>query len=308
MKILSQAPTRISLFGGGTDLPVFSNRFGGTVISMAVNIYQRFFMSDGEKKEWKTVSDNQDFYNTIFKWMDYEPNAFRQDFDGSIESGLGSSASCAVGMIAAITRLKGKYMTREQIAEKAWDIEVNGLKMYGGKQDQYAAAYGGMNVIYFNETVQVDPFERWRSERLVDNLLLFYIGENRQNPKIQEELFQLDQDKINSLQALKEIAEAAIGYLWTKDWPKVAELLDSSWHYKKLSNPKITTEKVDELYAKAKEAGAKGGKLCGSGGGGHMVFMASPEKQQKVTSTLLSLGCTPVDFSIDWSGVTTKFL
>ena len=307
MTIYSQAPTRISLFGGGTDLPVYSNRFGGMVISMAINIYQRFFLGD-EKGEWETISNNKNFYETIFKQVGYLPNKFHQDFDGPIESGLGSSASCAVGRIAAATRLKEVRLTREEIAEKAWDIEVNKLKMYGGKQDQYAAAYGGMNIIYFKETVQVDPFERWRSEKLTDNLMLFYVGSVREDTKIQEELLVLDQDKINSLHTLKEIAEAAIGYLWTANWPKVADLLDSSWHYKKLSNPKISNEKIDEIYTKAKEAGARGGKLCGSGGGGHMIFMASPEKQGDVTRELTNMGCTPVDYSIDWNGVTTKFL
>ena len=310
MKIVVKTPTRLSFFGGGADLPVFYMKHRGIVISMAIDIYQNLEITNTNQQIFYPPEANENFYWGVLNDFGIGKSGdfgFKASFDGFIESGLGSSAACAVGLVAAASKIKGLEMTKAQIAERAWDIEVNKMKMYGGKQDQYASVFGGMNVIFFNKLgIKPDPFERERAEALVDQTLLFYIGENRKNPKIQERLRILNSKQIKSLMAMVEISEAAIGYMWTGNWFRLAGLLNESWKYKKLSNSGMTTDRIDEIYIKAGEAGAVGGKLCGSGGGGHMIFMVPPEKHAGVTDALIKLGCTPIDFKIDWNGVMVK--
>lgn len=309
MRIFGTAPSRISFFGGGTDLPVYYQGRGGMVISMAVDIYQMMDLTD-KKEEWRMpVRASKGFYQEIARNLGMVlPQGFWAGYGGIIEGGLGASASAAVLMTELNRKLSGKKMTRSEIAETAWDIEVNRLKLYGGKQDQYAAAHGGMNIIYFKDEAVVDPFERGRAEELIEQTLLFYIGETRRDSHIQEELLAPSPKQIESLNTISVIAEAAIGPLWRMNWERVAELLDTSWRYKVMSNPRATTPRIDEIHVKALEAGAIGGKLCGSGGGGYMIFMGPPEKHSAITDSLVKLGCQPKDFNICWNGVTSKIM
>ena len=308
MKIYGVAPSRISFFGGGTDLPVFYQNHQGMVISMAIDVYQQMELSD-EKKEWKMPNNaSKDFYLGLARGLGMSlPKGFSACYDGAIEGGLGASASAAVLMTELSRKLSGKKMSRDEIAEKAWDIEVNKLKLYGGKQDQYAAAHGGMNAVRFSENgVSVEPFETIRARELVDQTLLFFIGETRKDTHIQEGLLVPTSSQIESLKSILVVAESAVGHLWYRNWERVATLLDVSWMFKIESNPRVTTPRINEIYSKAKEAGAVGGKLCGSGGGGYMIFMGPPEKHAKITDAVVAMGCQPKDFNIDWNGVTSK--
>ncbi len=314
MRIISSAPTRISLFGGGTDLPVYyENGNSGMVISMAINIKQRFELNSpsNEHSNFVTISENPAFYASILSGTGWRADEvdLSQKFDGEIESGLGTSAAAAVAMVAGLTRMKGQKLTRQQIAERAWDIEVNQMKLYGGKQDQYAAAFGGMNTIYFSSKgVTVDPWPRDRGEGLVDSILLFHTNTKRKDPKIQEQLLTLDDKQKEKMGAIWGMAMSAIGPIWLGHFHTIGSILNEAWKWKKALNPRVTTPEIDIIYDSAIKAGATGGKLCGSGGGGYIFFICEPNKQSAVTESLTKLGCKPVDFGIDWNGVETRFI
>src|SRR3990167_965754 len=215
MKIIATAPTRLSLLGGGTDLPTYSSKYGGLVLNLAINLYQRVELSDTKPHSVNTpVGSKIDFYEAIFKEFDLDINSFNIlcTFDGIIESGLGSSASAAVALIGSINKLKGLGMTREQIAEKAWDIEVNKIGLYGGKQDQYAAVFGGVNVLEFKTGGEVGGQQLTPQfiNGVLPGIVLFYTGENRKSATIQDGFKILSAEQIGSLDNLKRLTIEAI--------------------------------------------------------------------------------------------------
>ena len=197
MKIIASAPCRISLFGGGTDLPVFYEKHGGLVISMAINLKQHIeFDTDAPKgisPEWAIPQNgNVDFYGKFMDEFKLNRVFFVNKSDAPIQSGLGSSASAAVALVAALSRIKGQNLTKEEIAEKAWDIEVNKLGLYGGKQDQYRAVYGGFGSTRFKDYAISTVYNAFvNNDFWEERLMLFYTGETRKDPKIQERFKQL---------------------------------------------------------------------------------------------------------------------
>src|SRR3990167_8902661 len=173
MKYLCEAPVRISLFGSGSDVGEYASKYGGVCINMAINIRQRFILGDDEKVDFGYLENtNPKFYEAFFKEI-YRPNYFLQEFDGYIHGGLGTSASAAVCLVAGLSKLKGESLTRYQIAEEAWDIEVNKLKMFGGRQDQFCATFGGFNLMKFEGMVEMQSIHRGLAENVVSHLLLF---------------------------------------------------------------------------------------------------------------------------------------
>lgn len=308
MKIISIAPTRLSLFGGATDLPVYAEKYGGICINMAINLRQRIEIGDYTKGHYIPLGANPKFYEAFFEEFDYKPQVMKAEFGGIIESGLGSSASAAVALIGAINKIKNLGMTRNEIAEKAWDIEVNKLGLYGGRQDQYASVWGGLNRWDFGRTVVREGFEKETARGLSEHILLFHTGENRKDPKIQEELKTLTKTQKEALDGIKAIGRIAQGIIILERWKEVGDLLDRAWEFKKQSNKKMTTKKIDNLYETAMKNGAWGGKLCGSGGGGHIVFMADKPFQENLITKLEEEGAKHIDFSPDFNGLEVRRL
>lgn len=309
MKIIALAPTRISLFGGGTDLPVFYEKHGGRIISMAINIRQHITLSSEPITYKIPLNASENFYQAFFDEMELSDYYMAAEFDAVIESGLGSSASAAVALVGAINRVKDLKLTKKEIAEKAWDIEVNKLKLYGGKQDQISTSFGGVNYIKFSkQRILVTPLYRELAENLADHTLLFYTGNNRKNTKIQEQLKELSQQQVEALYSLKNSCQEAYEYFQQGKFKEIGSLLAQSWHYKKKSNPQMTTAKIDKLYKMAMKNGAWGGKLCGSGGGGYMIFMAPKKNHERLITALEYMGAEHIDFSIDWTGLETRLL
>jgi D-glycero-alpha-D-manno-heptose-7-phosphate kinase len=310
MKILAHAPTRISLFGGGTDLPIFYKQYGGLVINMSINLRQHIEIDFGKDTNIDIYPKgaSPDFYRAFLEDFDAKGEV-RSDFDAVIESGLGSSASAAVAMVAAIARAKGLYMNKRELAEKAWDIEVNKLGLYGGKQDQYAASYGGMSVVWFTrDGVSAKTIFPQEADFLAKHILLFYTGKNRKSAKIQENLASLDSEKIRSLSEIKRIASFARKYIEAPDIIRLGDLLRESWNQKKSSNKDVSTKEIDDLVEAGISAGAEGGKIMGSGGGGFMFFICKPELQTRVITQMEAVGCKHYDFSIDYNGVEVRKL
>lgn len=304
MTLTATAPCRISLFGGGTDLPVFYQSYTGCVISAAISCRQHFEL-DTTRAFFEYGEGDPSFYNTILVSLKSDIVGIKTWSDVPIRSGLGSSAAAAVCLVAAVAKEKGTPKTKQQIAEEAWHIEVDDLGLYGGKQDQYAAACGGMNVLKFEKrgSVRVYPFAKEVADYWQDRLLLFFTGQTRTNPHIQEQLKTLSPHQIEALDAILFNAIRAQDALMAKDVTTVATLLRDSWEHKKKSNSFITTDRINDLYTTALSCNALGGKLCGSGGGGHMLFLAEPDNHAAIKEALEKKGATWVDFSFDWEGV-----
>jgi len=324
MKVKTTAPMRISLFGGGTDLPSYSDKHGGLCISMAINLRQHIEIDYNPKYNKTSVhavrGANLDFYEAFFDEFNLHIGfSLKQEVDVPIQSGLGSSASAAVALVSALAKVKGIKMTRNEIADKAWDIEVNNLKMYGGKQDQIAASFGGFNQIWFEEKGKnwskekkgfvVLPYLRRTADFWKDRILLFDTGIRRTNPKIQEEFKKLTKVQETSLISIFETAIEAKQYLYDtgSGLKSIAKLMRDSWEYKKQSNSLVTTEEIDNIYNTGLKAGALAGRLLGSGGGGFMIFLVEPKKQEEVIKKLEKIeGVKHHEYDIDWNGVEVK--
>jgi len=309
MKVISITPTRISFFGGGCDLPVYYQKYGGMVINTAINLRQHITLTS-ESNEWKMPEKaNRGFYTQFFNEFGVHTlMGMEATFDGVIESGLGSSASAATALVGALCKLKNIPMSRMEIAEKAWDIENNKLGLYSGKQDVYASVWGGMNTIWFNQdgTVYRKEIENRVSKYLLTHTLLFYSGENRKNTKIQENFKEPSSEQTEALHEIKRCANLARKTLEFGDVEKIGYLLNDAWQFKKKSNPLVTNERIDKIYATAQHFGAWGGKCLGSGGGGYMIFMAEPRNHEKIINNLKELNCTRVDYSIDRNGLEVR--
>lgn len=322
MKVLSVAPTRISLFGGGTDVSPYCDLYGGLCINMAINLRQKvtaYF--DDEIWEYNKgrggppkfpLGANPNFYYKILEEYglnDMHQIKFMSEFDGLIESGIGSSASAAVAMMGVISRRLNLKLSIDQIAEKAWELEVKKLGLFGGKQDQYCAVYGGVNVMEFRRgKVTVVPLVRGYIDKLLPSLVLFYTGKNRKSAKIQEGLKKLSLEQKQALDRLKKIALEAIDPITRGDFRVVGALLDEAWEWKKLSNKGVTNPDIDRVYGFGKQHGAYGGKVLGAGGGGFMLFITNPEERERFIKLMVEHGLEWWDFSPCWNGLEVRVL
>lgn len=320
MIISAVAPTRISLFGGGCDIDPYASTYGGLVISMAINLRQKCTLYSDEdifKKRPPANSfplgANPDFYYTIFKEFPTidggHSTKIACEFDGLIESGIGSSASAAVCLIGAISKRLNLNMSPAEIAEKAWDIEVNKLGLFGGKQDQYTAALGGVNFMEFSRYgVKVTPLAKGFIEPLLPSLVLFYTGKNRKSATIQEGFKKLSSEQIQTLNQIKQLTIKAIDPIGKGDIEEVGHLLDRSWRLKKRSNKGVTEPWIDKLYEKAKKHGSLGGKIMGAGGGGFLFFVIKPNKKEEFIKEMTVNGLEHWDFSPCWTGLDVRIL
>jgi len=315
MIIRSSAPCRISLFGGGTDIDPFASVYGGAVINFAVNIRQQLTVYTGDDM-WGHMTDvfphnaNKQFIYDIFHKFNYGGgHLIKVDFksDAFLGAGLGSSAAAATATIAAIGKIKNEIFTISKIAEEAWKAEEH-MGWYGGKQDQWASAYGGFNVLEFNKNgVIVRPYLRQSVDSLTQSMVLFWTGE-REGKDLQEAMRSLTEKQVNSLKTLRDMVVGAIPIVGQADYRKIGDLLNIAWRLKKQLNPKISTGKVDHIYQKAIEAGALGGKLLGAGSGGYMLFIIEPAMKGEFLQKMAKEGMENIDFSIDWQGVEARIL
>lgn len=312
MKILSISPSRVSLFGGGTDTPQYAQEKGGLVVSMAINLYTKTILYSGDDiyqpKNSFPSNANPDFYYKIleeFGINGMHHSKITSEFDGLIESGLGSSASACVSLIGAISLQQQLRLDATQIAEKAWEIETNKIGHYGGKQDQYAAVLGGVNVMEFKDKVNIVPLAKGFIEPLFPSLVLFHTGVNRKTNKTQEGFKKLDKKQTDNLDQMKALAVASIDVIASGDYKNVGKLLNESWQFKKELNKCVSTPEIDSIYEKGLKLGAIGGKLLGSGGGGYFLFVVDPDKRDKF---IQDMPLEWQDFSVSWNGLDTRIL
>jgi len=324
--IITKTPLRISLVGGGTDIPEFYQRHGGAVISMAIDKYIYVMVNkkfDGGVRVSYSITENVNECEELKHDIVRETLKMFNVFDG-IEivsvadipgggSGLGSSSSFAVGLNYALQRYTQRSTNYHPsvFADSSYMVERELCGHPVGKQDHYAAAYGGFRYYEFNkdDSVFVSPIRltNGKMDELQSKLMLFWVGKTRHANKILAE--QARAIKENSAVEANACAmyDCAINLhndLINNDVSRVGQLLDKNWKLKKQLAMGITTKEIDIYYDMAMEAGAEGGKLCGAGGSGFLLFYAPVEKHKDIEQVL---GLRRVPFGINNIGATIVY-
>ncbi len=315
--IISRTPLRVSFAGGGTDLKAFYQDQPGAVTSTAI---QKYIYVTVNKKFDDSIRVSYSKTEIVEHVDDLHHGLVREamkltGINKGVEittiadipskgTGLGSSSSLTVGLLNALYAFKGKIKSRRSLAEEACKIEIEILGEPIGKQDQYIAAFGGVQHIQFNpdESVYVDPvicpIEVKRN--LESNLLLFYTGITRKSSTILKEQTKRTKDKIQVLQKMKLLSEEVRDSLNRHEVDNIGRILHQGWLYKKELASGISNPDIDKYYQSIIDAGATGGKILGAGGGGFILVYATEEHHAKVRSALSSL--REIKFKIEPQG------
>ena len=335
MIIKAKAPLRIGFAGGGTDISPYCDEFGGSILNATINMYayavieplnnNMIILSSNDRGEYfECVSTEfieydgildlvKSVYNRIIKDFALKPLSFKLStyVDAPAGSGLGSSSTLVVTLVKAFVEWLNLPLGEYDIAQLAWSIEREDMKMSGGLQDQYAAAFGGVNFMQFkgNKKVIVNPLRINKSylNELEFNLLLYYTGTSRLSSKIIDA--QINNVKSNTkttLEALHKIKQSSYDMkeaLLTGKLDDMGYLLNEAWMSKKATSSSISNHIIDELYEKAIDAGATGGKISGAGGGGFFMFYCPGVTRYKVMDALNKYNGEFKTFSFSKCGV-----
>lgn len=320
--IITKTPFRMSFFGGGTDMPTFFNEYGGSVISTTfdkfcyVNVRHmppfHPYISELVHNRFERVNDIEEIEHPLIRecMRLHDIHEIRLTYEGDLpaRTGLGTSSTFAVGMLNAFCALKGKMMSKRQLAQEAIHVERDILQEHGGWQDQVAAAYGGLNRIDFHDhdfSVRPIIISPERKKELDENLLLFYTGVQRFSSEIQADTFAKPVDKTKQLLDMLALVDEAEKVLVDKNSSlnEFGKLLDTTWKLKRGTGSKVSNGSIDELYDIAIKAGALGGKLLGAGGGGFLLFYCEKEKQENLKKALENLMIVPFKFENDGAQV-----
>lgn len=302
--IITKTPFRISFAGGGSDIEDFYKLHEGCVLSTSINKYMYISVHPYFDKaltalkysQNEIVSDYSEIKHRILKSVltDMQIKGVEIVSTADIPSGtgLGSSSSFTVGLLNALNCYQGRSLSKQQLAEGACDVEIQKLGSPIGKQDQYAAAFGGLNFITFrrNGEVQVEPLVI-RNEvinDLQDNLIMLYTGvRHNANTILAEQKKQIGQvDKTNNLLRMCELAKEMRVSLENESLDTFGQILDEGWRRKRELASSISDNYIDDLYECAIKNGAVGGKLLGAGGGGFFLFYCEKEKQKQLKEAL----------------------
>lgn len=301
--IISQTPLRISFVGGGTDLKSFYQHEDGMVLSSAIDKYvyvivkerfdEKIYINYSIKEIVEDVSEiNHQLVREAMKKVGIKRGVEITTLADvpSEGSGLGSSSSITVGLLNALYNYSGRQVTLEQIAREACEIEIDICKKPIGKQDQYIAAYGGLNKITFNsdESVTMSRVPVFNTNLLIlgSRLLLFYTNKTRNADVILKKQNQKTEDKMEVLRKMKNFVPRLERSLKNNNFNRLGKLLHENWLLKKSLVGAISNSEIDDMYNTAMEAGALGGKICGAGGGGFLLMYVPKAKQDKVRDAL----------------------
>lgn len=326
--VVTRTPLRVSFAGGGTDLPDFYEREHGAVFSAAINKYiyvtvkrhgtvfnEAVRLNYSKSEQVNRIDEiENDIARESLRFLGVEPPIYVSTVaDLPASTGLGGSSSFAVGLLNALHAFRGERVSAGQLAEEASHIEIDVLKQPIGKQDQYAAAFGGLNFFCFKPggSVTVEPQRVINGElrKLFENILMFWTGHQRDSSSV------LTEQKANTLRKMDSLLKMrghayqlqALTCNGKFDAATFGQVLDESWKLKRQLASTITTSQIDEWYEIAAEAGAAGGKLCGAGGGGFLLFIVKPERQQSVRRALDCLTEVPVGHEVHGSQVVLPF-
>ncbi|MBO4356970.1 MAG: kinase [Candidatus Methanomethylophilaceae archaeon] len=328
--IRARAPLRIGIAGGGTDVEPYASEHGGLVFNTTIDKYAYCTLIPNETDEMTVVSPN---YGTVTEKLElpmrYDGTAedlvrsvvnhfqITQGFKVYVRSdvppgsGLGGSSTLMVAIIKAFSEWKKIKMSKHEIASLAFHLEREDIGLGGGKQDQYAAAFGGFNMMYFTKDgVDVRPVRLKDSvlQELQERSLLCYTGRSRESATIIEEQVKDLKNDISKEEAYEESKRLAMSIsraLRLKDIDGAAALLNLAWEQKKKFTSKISNPRINELYKTAMDNGALGGKVSGAGGGGFMFFICAPGKRERVCKRLEAKGAEVLQFKFDDRGART---
>lgn len=333
----SKAPLRIGLAGGGTDVSPYSDQFGGAILNTSISlsayasieplaenrIIIHAFDRDEEQvfdlAEQLPINGTLDLlkgvYNRVQKDHTMPLSGFRLStfVDAPAGSGLGTSSTLVVAVLGAFLEMHKIKMDEYGIAKYAYDIERNDLKLAGGKQDQYAATFGGVNFMEFNagDKVIVNPL-RIKPEYLYElenNLVLYFTATSRESATIIKEqvknVNEKNEKSIEAMHHLKDQARMMKEALLQGKLDEIGVILNYGFEQKRNMAANISNDTIEKVYAAAKQAGATGGKISGAGGGGFMIFYCPGNTRHAVIKTLNNFGGQVRDYSFTRHGLTT---
>lgn len=333
----SKAPLRIGLAGGGTDVSPYSDQYGGAILNATISlsahasiepldtkeiIIESLDQKQMQRFEWAkelpitgTLDLLKGVYNRIQKDYGMPAKGFRLStfVDAPAGSGLGTSSTLVVAIIGAFTEMLKLPLGDYDIAHYAYEIERTDLKLAGGKQDQYAATFGGVNFMEFYEDdkVIVNPL-RIRPEylhELQNNIVLYFTSTSRESATIikeqQKNVSEKNEKSIEAMHQLKEQAKRMKEALLRGKLHEIGEILDFGFQQKRLMAHNISNNSIEDIYSGAKKAGAMGGKISGAGGGGFMIFYCPANTRYKVIETLETFGGYCKNYQFTKHGLTT---
>jgi D-glycero-alpha-D-manno-heptose-7-phosphate kinase len=333
----SKAPLRLGLAGGGTDVSPYSDLYGGAILNATISLSayasiemlneNKIIIEALDRKERQEFENNttlpidgtldllKGVYNRINKEFPFRHKGIRLStfVDAPAGSGLGTSSTLAVAVLGAFSEMLKLPLGDYDAAHLAYDIERNDLQLAGGRQDQYAATFGGVNFMEFydNDKVIVNPL-RIRSSylhELENNLLLYFTSTSRESASIIKEQVKNVNDKneksIEAMHQLKEQARMMKESLLKGKLNELGEILDFGFQQKRKMAANISNTNIEELYESAKKAGATGGKISGAGGGGFMIFYCPGNTRHAVKEALLPFGGEVKNYTFTKYGLST---
>lgn len=325
--IITKTPLRTSFLGGGTDYPEYFRAHGGQTLGAAINKYSYLFVNEMQDLFDYNIRLSYSRMELVHRAEELQHPSVRACLqflnikrnleihyigDLPARTGLGSSSSFTVGLLHALYALEGKMVSRRQLAEEAVHVEQEIIKERVGVQDQFTCAHGGLVNLKFQTDghVQVCPvtLQENRMRDFESHLMLFYTGISRfAHEVLDEQIERTKQGSIDKdLSHLSRLVDEGISLLSSEEpISAFGELLHQGWETKRKLSNKISNPAIDGFYEKARQAGAVGGKLLGAGGGGFLLFVAPPDKQESVVKALNDL--KKVDFSFDQLGSSVLF-
>jgi D-glycero-alpha-D-manno-heptose-7-phosphate kinase len=320
--IVSRAPVRFSLGGGGTDLPSYSREHGGFLVAAAIDKYVTLCVARRFYEDIRLAYSKLELVDRVDQ---IDHRIFREalrfvELDRALElhsladvppnSGLGSSSSFTVALLNGLHAFKREFVGTQRLAEEACHIEIDVLKEPIGKQDQYIAAFGGVTAFTFEKDGSVHterlPVKEEVIDQLENSLLVFYSGIERSASAVLSEQAKTvkanKDDAVARMHRIKQMGYETKDLLLAGDVDRYGELLHEHWMNKRKLASNMTDPVIDEHYEAARAAGAVGGKLMGAGGGGFFMFYARPGDKRRVHETLVARGLRPMRFRFDFDG------
>jgi D-glycero-alpha-D-manno-heptose-7-phosphate kinase len=320
LMLITRTPLRISLGGGGTDLPSYYRQHGGFVVAASITKYvyiginatftPDYFLKYSALERTNSVQDiDHPIIRAALVSNEVQPSVEIVSLaDIPSGTGLGSSGSFTVGLLRAIHAYKREHVTAAALAEAACEIEIDDLARSVGKQDQYIAAFGGLTCFEFETDggVRVSPLtvSGETVDELEDHLLMFFTGFSREADQVLEDqkrrTDQSDRTMLDNLNEIRRIGYDVRDALQAGDTPRFGELMHEHWELKRQRSAGISNEQIDSWYQLARQHGALGGKLVGAGAGGFLLFY-SPEPA-RLRRGLEDVGLNEVRFGFDYDG------
>ena len=321
--IISKTPFRISLFGGGTDYPIWYNNNSGRVISSTIDKYAIISLRTLPPFFQHKYRIIYSIIECVNKFNEIKHPAVREilksfnlkegleiHYDGDLpaRSGLGSSSSFTVGLLNILNHLNDIKVSKKKLAEQAIDFEQNIMKENVGSQDQIAAAYGGLNEIVFKKnrfTVNSLNLDKENLNKLQKSICLCFSGKSRFASNIAKKKTSNIKSKTKIFEELESYANEGIKIIKAKsiDLKLLGNLLNESWNSKKKLSKIVTNDEIDYIYNKGIQAGAYGGKILGAGGGGFIIFIADSDRMDYIKKKLKPFTTLNINFSFEGSKI-----